>query len=190
MYGCGAKYAFYSSNVRFVYGLCTFCAMMDLPPPASRFQNYYNKISEAITECANKSMLDAVNEAVDLNEGCTDLSVGLDGTWQKRGHTSLHGVVSATNIDTGKVLDVETLTKFCHTCERVKNDKEKLEIHRSSNECNINYQGVNGGMESEGFLSIFNRSLDKYNVRYTKYLGDGDSKSYKRGYTNVNPLKT
>lgn len=33
-------------------------------------------------------------------------------------------------------------------------------------------------MEVQGALDIFRNSLTAYNVRYTKYLGDGDLKSY------------
>ncbi|GFT76761.1 uncharacterized protein TNCV_1802501 [Trichonephila clavipes] len=36
------------------------------------------------------------------------------------------------------------------------------------------------GMESEGALRIFSRSLPNYNVRYVQYLGDGDSKGFLR----------
>lgn len=186
----GNKKAFFETNMRFVYGLRTigkgqaagktFCAIMDLPQPPSRFQNYFKKINNATVDCANKSMLDAVHEAVDWNEGCTDIAVALDGTWQKRGHTSLHGVVSATSVDTGKVVDVQILTKYCHKCEKLKDEKVKLNIHKCSGECSTNYQGVSGGMESEGVLSIFHRSQEKYNVQYTRYLGDGDTKAYKK----------
>ncbi|GFW63549.1 hypothetical protein TNCV_402151 [Trichonephila clavipes] len=35
-----------------------------------------------------------------------------------------------------------------------------------------------GKMEVAGALSIFQRSQSLYNVRYTKYLGDGDSKAF------------
>ncbi|XP_054259610.1 circumsporozoite protein-like [Macrosteles quadrilineatus] len=62
-----------------------------------------------------------VGEAVQLNvdeEGntSTDLSVGIDGTWQKRGYSSLNGVVTVSCIDTGKILDAEVFSKYCHSC--------------------------------------------------------------------------
>ncbi|GFU79077.1 uncharacterized protein TNCV_304481 [Trichonephila clavipes] len=38
--------------------------------------------------------------------------------------------------------------------------------------------GYSGKMEVAGALSIFQRSQSLYNVRYTKYLGDGDSKAF------------
>ena len=40
--------------------------------------------------------------------------VSLDGSWQRRGHASLKGVV--TTISYGKCIDVETMTKFCRDC--------------------------------------------------------------------------
>lgn len=33
-------------------------------------------------------------------------------------------------------------------------------------------------MESEGVARIFGRSLEKHNIRYSPFVGDGDSKSY------------
>ncbi|GFW03817.1 uncharacterized protein TNCV_2539281 [Trichonephila clavipes] len=46
-------------------------------------------------------------------------------------------------------------------------------------------------MEVEGALRIFNRSEVLHNLRYTQYLGDGDSKAYKavlesKPYKDVN----
>ena len=35
-------------------------------------------------------------------------------------------------------------------------------------------------MESAGAVAIFTRSVQRYGVRYTKYLGDGDSKGFKK----------
>lgn len=45
--------------------------------------------------------------------------------------------------------------------------------------CTANYIGTSGGMEVEGALTLFQRPIEKYNVRYTEYLDDGDSSAYK-----------
>ena len=42
-----------------------------------------------------------------------------------------------------------------------------------SEECLINHQGSSGAI-----VECFGSSLDKYNLMYTEYLGDGDTKSY------------
>ena len=45
--------------------------------------------------------------------------------------------------------------------------------------CKKNYCGAAGGMEPAGMVKIYRRSEELYGLRYTGYLGDGDSKSFK-----------
>ena len=45
-------------------------------------------------------------------------------------------------------------------------------------QCKLNHSGSAGAMEVTGVTRIFNRSIEKRGLRYTKFLGDGDSKSY------------
>ncbi|GFX36502.1 uncharacterized protein TNCV_1043141 [Trichonephila clavipes] len=63
-------------------------------------------------------------------------AVAVDGTWQKRGYTSLNGVVTVTSIDTGKVIDVDILSKYC-ACKNLPFMKD----------CKWNYVGSSGAME-------------------------------------------
>jgi len=42
-----------------------------------------------------------------------------------------------------------------------------------------NHKGSSGKMEIDGIREMFLRSEDLYGVRYTNYIGDGDSKTYK-----------
>ncbi|GFV89826.1 uncharacterized protein TNCV_4690551 [Trichonephila clavipes] len=98
--------------------------------------------------------------------------------WYVAGHTSL---VTAVSVDTG-VIDAEILSRKC-SCHFNGN------IH--SDKCSANYLVNSGGMEVEGALRIFNRSEVLHNLRYTQYLGDGDSKAYKavleyKPYKDVN----
>ena len=51
------------------------------------------------------------------NGGVTDVSVSVDGTWQKRGFSSLNVVVAAISIDTGKVVDCEVMARYCKACK-------------------------------------------------------------------------
>lgn len=115
--------------------------------------------------------------AVVVNDGSRDIPVAINGTLQERGHISLNGVVTATSFDTGKVIDVSVMYKCCSCPNRLR--KEHLELSTA------NYYGGSVGMEVQGALDIFRNSLTTYNVRYTKYLGDGDSK----GYQAVQELK-
>ncbi|KAF8773537.1 hypothetical protein HNY73_016192 [Argiope bruennichi] len=95
-------------------------------------------------------MIKAVEGAVSLNDNVRDISVALDGTWQKRGHSSMNGVITATSLDTGKVIDFECLSKYCFTCKNISSNCEN---------CQKNYEGSSGGMEEKGAMKIFQRSV-------------------------------
>ena len=44
-----------------------------------------------------------------------DTAVSCDGSWQKRGYSSLNGVVTVS-MDNGKLLDIEPMTRTCKSC--------------------------------------------------------------------------
>ncbi|GFV47281.1 uncharacterized protein TNCV_4829371 [Trichonephila clavipes] len=56
-------------------------------------------------------MQTVAKEAKDGN-GHSDIPVAIDGTLQKREHTSLNGAVIARNVDTSKVIDASILSRF------------------------------------------------------------------------------
>lgn len=98
----------------------TLFAMLDLPSPPVRFERYNPLLVRSLNKVATESMLQATDEAVSHNvddngSESRDISVGLDGTWQRRGYSSLNGVVPVSSFDTRKILDAEVLTKYCHT---------------------------------------------------------------------------
>ena len=168
-------------NVRFVYGMrCiggglesgkTLCSILNIPNPPVKYHKFNDIVTTALQAVAENCMQEAAKEAVMENEGSMDIAVAIDGSWQKRGHTSLNGVVTATSVDTGKVIDVECLSKYCQQCKM----PQKKEMQHN---CTANYEGTSGGMEAEGAVRIFHRSVDSRGVKYIKYLGDGDSKGY------------
>ena len=45
-------------------------------------------------------------------------------------------------------------------------------------ECHTNFFGSSGKMDPARCVAIFNRSVEKYSMRYTEFLGDGDSKAH------------
>ena len=47
-----------------------------------------------------------------------DVLVSCDGTWQKRGFTSLYGIVFIIAHETGKVLDYHVMSKECEGCRK------------------------------------------------------------------------
>ncbi|GFV23420.1 uncharacterized protein TNCV_4781321 [Trichonephila clavipes] len=142
------------------------------------------KGAEAGRMFCGDSIQNAAKEAICENEGNKNIAVAVDGTWQKRGYTSLNGVVTVTSIDTGKVIDVDILSKYC-ACKN-------LPFHEK--DCKRNYVGSSGAMEIQGASKIFQRSLSLHNARYITYLGDGDCKAFdavkkKNIYGNEYPIE-
>ena len=76
------------------------------------------------------------------------------------------------------------MSRYCKACREkeilISSNKEEYdrwyEIHKV--DCTLNCVGSAGSMEVTGAKRIFNRSLITRKMRYTKYLGDGDSKSH------------
>ena len=93
------------------------------------------------------------------------LTVTCDATWQKQGHQSLYGVMVVASLETGQVLDIEVLSKWCKDCHA------KRHLHPTSTEfldwwdehqgiCTINYSGSSGAMEVVGALGIWRHSVE------------------------------
>ncbi|GFS78953.1 hypothetical protein TNCV_4341951 [Trichonephila clavipes] len=71
---------------------------MNLPPPPAKFQRYNGILLESISKVSDASMKKAVEETVEMNNSNRDITAAFVGSWQKQGHTSLNGVVSATSL--------------------------------------------------------------------------------------------
>ncbi|XP_025154263.1 uncharacterized protein LOC112588450 [Harpegnathos saltator] len=54
--------------------------------------------------------------------------------------------------------------------------KEWYETHKEN--CSANHTGSSGKMEVDAVIEMFNRSEEKYGVKYRYYIGDGDSKTF------------
>lgn len=175
----GKKYKVRDVNVRFVYAMRSigigqqtaqiFAGVMNLPQP-SKFAKYNNLLQLVAKMACTESMKDAVEIAVRENDGNRDIACAFDGTWQRRGFSSLNGVLTATSITTGLVIDVEIMSKYCTCKGRFQNEH--------SDRCIANYSGTSGGMEVEGVRNLFARSQEMYDIRYKYYLGDGDCKGF------------
>nr|XP_042913800.1 uncharacterized protein LOC122273890 [Parasteatoda tepidariorum] len=125
-------------------------------------------VSDVCADTMRRAAEELISENSEEND-CHNIAVAIDGTWQKRsGYSSKNGVVSATSVDTGKVIDVEVLSKHC-VCSDKKNH---------SDTCKMNFEGNSGKMEVDGALAIFKRSEQFHSLKYLKYLGDGDSKAF------------
>ena len=200
---CEWKYSFSSSakqghsyevNVRGVLAfreigrghtaMVTFTKIMNMPPPptSTNFTKIQNKkLLPVVKTLANDSM---INNASNVKATCVneegECGISLDGTWQRRGHVSHNGVVTAISLDTKKCLDVEILSDKCQACEKwqKKQNHPKYQQWKANHHCKINHTGSANSMEMAGALRMFERSYVSRGLRYTDMLGDGDSSTY------------
>ena len=113
-----------------------------------------------------------------------DIAVFCDGTWQRRGFLSLNGVVIGFASDTIKCVDYRVKSKQCASCvhhgslKKVLTEPNLYEQLISKHDCDINHEGSAGAMEVSGLIECFMESEKNRRLRYTSYIGDGDTKSY------------
>ncbi|GFU31524.1 uncharacterized protein TNCV_3539331 [Trichonephila clavipes] len=169
----------YDVNLRLTYGMRAigkggaaariFCGLMNLPPPPAKFERHNSLFLNVLKTISEDSMNAAVPEALIANDKNSNIAVAVDGTWHKRGYSSLNGVVSATSL-----LRTERLS----TLKLSQNIVLHVRGKKPCENCAKNYEGFSGGMECRGVLSIFQRSETSRKACYTQYLGDGDSKGF------------
>ena len=162
------------------------CSDMNFTPPIT--ENAYNRYIRQVEETAivncKRSMVDAAHKLRTFmingeDDGrVVDVTVSVDAAWQKRyGYNSLLGMVFLISIDTGQVLDYVVKSKSCHQCKSHKNSSLAWKQNHTS-VCCMNHEGSSGSMETAGAIEMFSRSMDLYNIRYTTYVGDGDSSAF------------
>ncbi|GFU26701.1 hypothetical protein TNCV_1837801 [Trichonephila clavipes] len=74
----------------------------------------------------NISALEVRNSRKCSNMAVRESVIFVDGIWERRGHSFMNGCVAALCIDTGKLLELEIMPKFCKICNRV---KVQLDMH-------------------------------------------------------------
>ena len=167
--------------------LRTFCTQMNFPQPVSEhpynkyllhIKNVSLKNAEESISSAAKQLRKVIGELDDDDDSILNVAVSVDGSWQKRyGFNSLPGVIFIISIDTGCVLDFSIKSLICHVCKKNKEVTETWEkIHEAT--CLVNHEGSSGSMEKEGAIEMFLGSVEKHELRYTKYVGDGDAGSF------------
>ncbi|GFU86694.1 uncharacterized protein TNCV_2881141 [Trichonephila clavipes] len=68
---------------------------------------------EDILEISRKVVRKHHEDLLGSANGVIDITVLYDGTWQKRGHSSLYGIGIVIDILTGLIIDYEILSKYC-----------------------------------------------------------------------------
>lgn len=172
----------HSINVAFVTGLRRVgvgeagaghvCAFLNLPKPPSNYGKYQNIIGKAFRKKADESMANAVKLCV-ARRASRDIGASGDGSWNKRGRTSLISMESLADYETNLILAIFIGSKYCPIHKRG-------EPCPDPSKCLANYVGSSGGMEAAGMIEIVKSLYYQHGVRLVEYLGDGDSSAFLR----------
>lgn len=153
---------------------------------AENYKKFNDKVGTYWRETADESMRKAAEEerkiAIELgdvdDDGIPFTTVVVDGTYSKRAYnknyTALSGVAAIVGCHTGKILWIGVKNKYCVICVRSANKN----ISPAPHACTKNYSGPSSEMEWQSILQGFQCSVQMYNLRYTKVIGDGDSSTY------------
>ena len=95
----------------------------------------------------------------------------------------MHGVVFVMAVETGEVLDYETKSRVCFQCKaKTKWDKESEKVKKwldgHKNNCLVNHTLSSEAVEKDAAIRIFKHSIEKHKLKYSTYVGDGDSSSF------------
>ena len=145
--------------------------------PNQSMQNAANEFRFKQQDNRNAEMIDNNFQNV-----IADVTVSGDGSWRKRGFSCLNGLSTLIASDSGRCVDYRVLTKSCSSCSswelRKGTEPELYKKILESHKCLINHICSAGSMEAAGLVDCFMSSAETRKLRYTHYIGDGDSKAY------------
>ncbi|XP_022177421.1 uncharacterized protein LOC111038573 [Myzus persicae] len=169
--------------------LSEFTAAMEIPCMSN---TTYSRVHETISFSVHNTAWDEMKKAgveerelaleageVDEN-GIPMCTVVADGQWCKRSYKTkydaLSGVASIIGYRTKKVLFVGIRNRYCVICHRAASKNEKPSEHR----CFMNWNKSATGMEADGVVEGFMKSVEMHNLKFNKLIGDGDSSVTKK----------
>ena len=108
-------------------------------------------------------------------ESHININVSYDGSWNRQGHSSHHGVGTIIELETGLVIDTHVMSSICHVCAKgpATTDDGYHEWHtKHTPVCQRNFTGSANSMEIEAAKIMFGKSEEAHNLRYTRILCD------------------
>lgn len=168
--------------------LTDFWSVMNVSYRGLHQKTFQGHLKAKFGPAANKSATNVCADAAEAVKGVyadmdptytKNITVIYDGTWMTRGHSSHIGVGAVIEFYSGLVLDFVVLSNYCHGCTLgPKPGDSNYNEWRQTHQCQKNTDVKSGKMEVEAALVLFRRSLEKYGLRYTTIVCDGDCRTY------------
>ena len=169
-------------------------ALLDLPVPQKNLNKQAMNSFEEVTTKVSSTAMDLAAEEVrcrldaipSVIEPCLRCDVSFDASWHKRGHYSNQGFGAAIDAVSGKVLDYGIKQRVCKKCANWSEEKqasfpeEYANFQENHTDCTINFTGTSQAMEGAIAVDLWKRSVQRNQLVYSTYIGDGDSSSFKR----------
>ena len=110
------------------------------------------------------------------HQGMPAITVIVDGGWSKRSHKHSYNAKSGVAIiigkETGKILYLDVRNKYCSICQKA--GDSTVPQHT----CFHNWDESSSALETDIILKGFLQSEEQHGLRYTQFIGDGDSSVY------------
>ena len=141
--------------------------LLNLPPPVSQhaYQQHMKSVAMAacnqIQDCMHEARAEIRNHYDAAPVQVVNILVSCDGTWQKRGFSSLFGAVFVIAYETGKVVDFAFLSRHCSGYKKWDGrDKTTTAFCalKQQHVCSINFTGSTGSMEPRRLHQSFGGS--------------------------------
>ena len=130
---------------------------------------------------AGKEEKRLAEESGSYHDGVPAITVIVDGGWSKRSHKHSYNAKSGVGIiigqRTGKLLHIGVRNKYCTACTQG--------IPQEQHACYKNWDASSSEMEINIILEGFKLAEQVHGVRYTRFIGDGDSSVYPTLIQNV-----
>ena len=118
----------------------------------------------------------AIALSKDSSVDIPSITVIVDGGWSKRAHKHSYNTKSGVGIiivmETGKILYIAVRNKYCAVCNMA------AENSVPEHTCFLNWDQSSSAMEPDIILEGFCQSITQHGLRYTRFVGDGDSSVY------------
>ena len=157
---------------------------MPQPPTSNSYNEILKRVAEASCSEAHECLIRAGKnlkrklissnpeyESLDVHD-LFNVSVSVDGTWQKRyGFNLLLGVVFVISVESGEVLDYEVKSKFRFECKARGHWDKNGDCYKSwylshENICSINRTSSSESMEKVAAVEMFGQSISLHNLKY------------------------
>ena len=89
------------------------CRLLHLTLQTNVGKAYETVVTDSMSNAAHELFTNEKGSEYVTENNILDITVSADGSWQKRGHSSLNGVVTLVASDTAKCVDYRVLSKHC-----------------------------------------------------------------------------